>query len=88
MKIHWPYVLAEAFFVAYQLAWAVLFAASGLVLCAVGAAYMAACVLFLAFFYGDHAGQGLFFSDIRGTLARMRAFSSGSHRPAIAESDA
>ena len=47
----------EAFFVAYQLAWAVLFAANGLVLCAIGAAYMAACVVYLAFFYGDHAGK-------------------------------
>jgi hypothetical protein len=60
VKIHWPYVLTELWYVTYQLAWAVVFAASGLVVCALGAVYLAACVTFVAFFYGDHAGKVCF----------------------------
>jgi hypothetical protein len=60
VRVHSPYVLAEAFFVAYQLAWAVLFLAAGLVAAAIGAAYVAGCVAFLAYFYGDHAGRVCF----------------------------
>jgi hypothetical protein len=60
VKIHWPYVVTEEFYVAYQIAWTVLFVVAGLVLCSVGAAYIAACVLFVAFFYGDHAGKVAF----------------------------
>jgi cellulose synthase/poly-beta-1,6-N-acetylglucosamine synthase-like glycosyltransferase len=60
VKVHWPYVLAEAFFVAYQLAWTALFVADGLLLAAVGTTYVAACVAFLAYFYGDHAGRVCF----------------------------
>jgi cellulose synthase/poly-beta-1,6-N-acetylglucosamine synthase-like glycosyltransferase len=63
VKVHWPYVLAEAFLVAYQLAWAVLFVASGLVLCAVGAAYIASCIVYLGFFYGDHEEKVCFVLD-------------------------
>lgn len=48
VRVHWTYVLTEAGFVAYQAAWMVLFATRGLVWCAFGAAYMAACVLMLA----------------------------------------
>jgi cellulose synthase/poly-beta-1,6-N-acetylglucosamine synthase-like glycosyltransferase len=60
VKVHWPYVLAEAFFVAYQFAWAALFLADGLLLAATGTAYVGACVAFLTYFYGDHAGRVLF----------------------------
>jgi cellulose synthase/poly-beta-1,6-N-acetylglucosamine synthase-like glycosyltransferase len=60
VKVHWPYVLAEAFFVVYQLAWTALFLAGGHPLAAVGTTYVAACVLFLAYFYGDHAGRVCF----------------------------
>jgi cellulose synthase/poly-beta-1,6-N-acetylglucosamine synthase-like glycosyltransferase len=60
VKVHWPYVLAEAFFVAYQLAWSVLFLADGLVLAAIGTTYVGAWVVFLAYFYGDHAGRVCF----------------------------
>ena len=63
MKVHWPYVLAEICFIAIQLAWTVLFASAGLIWCAVAAASMAACVLYLGFFYGDHAGKVLFVLD-------------------------
>ena len=63
MKVHWPYLLTEAGFVAYQIAWIALFAATGLVWCALGAAYMTACVLALAFFYGDHVGRVCFVVD-------------------------
>jgi Glycosyl transferase family group 2 len=63
VKVHWPYVLTEAGFVAYQVAWMVLFAANGLAWCALSAAYMAACVLSLAFHYGDHAGRVCFVVD-------------------------
>ena len=40
-----------------------MFAATGLVVCAVGALYLAACVAFVAFFYGDHAGKVCFVID-------------------------
>jgi hypothetical protein len=63
VKVHWPYVLTEAGFVAYQAAWVVLFAATGLVWCALGAAYMAMCVLALTFHYGDHEGKVCFVVD-------------------------
>jgi hypothetical protein len=63
VKVHWPYLLTEAFFVAYQLGWAVLFAANGLVLCAIGAAYVASCIIYLGFFYGDHLGKVCFALD-------------------------
>ena len=60
VKVHWPYVLAEGFFVAYQLAWTVLFLTNGLLLGAIGTMYVAACVAYLTFFYGDHAGKVCF----------------------------
>lgn len=47
VKTHWPYVLIELFFVVYQSVWAILFAAAGLIWCAVLSAGMAACVLWL-----------------------------------------
>jgi hypothetical protein len=52
-RVNWPYVLAEVSFVVLQLAWAVLFTASGLVWCALGAALLAGCVVFLGFIQGD-----------------------------------
>jgi cellulose synthase/poly-beta-1,6-N-acetylglucosamine synthase-like glycosyltransferase len=63
VKVHWPYVLTEAGFVVYQLAWVVLFAASGLVWNALAAVILAGCVLALAVQYGDHAGRVLFVVD-------------------------
>jgi hypothetical protein len=63
VKVHWPYVLAEVFFVAYQLAWTALFVLDGLYLAGNGTAYVGACVAFLAFFYGDHADRVLFVID-------------------------
>jgi hypothetical protein len=60
VKVHWPYVLAEAFFIVYQLAWSALFLAGGSLVAAIGTAYVGLCVAFLAFFYGDHAGKVCF----------------------------
>ena len=60
VKVHWPYVSAEAFFIAYQFAWTALFLAEGLVTAAVGTTYIGACVASLAYFYGDHAGKVCF----------------------------
>ena len=60
IKVHWPYVLCELFFVTYQLAWAALFAVSGLYWCALVAVYMAGCIIYLVFHYGDHAGKVFF----------------------------
>jgi cellulose synthase/poly-beta-1,6-N-acetylglucosamine synthase-like glycosyltransferase len=60
VKVHWPYVLSELFFVTYQLTWAVLFAISGLFWSALTATLVACCVIYLAFFYGDHAGKVCF----------------------------
>jgi cellulose synthase/poly-beta-1,6-N-acetylglucosamine synthase-like glycosyltransferase len=71
VKVHWPYVLTEGFFVVYQLGWAVLFASNGFVLCTVAALYVAACIVYLGFFYGDHAGKFLFAFDKR--LLRLPA---------------
>ena len=63
VRIHWPYALAEAAYVASQLAWTVLFVANGLVLPAIGAGFLAACVVYVGFFYGDHAGKVFFVFD-------------------------
>jgi cellulose synthase/poly-beta-1,6-N-acetylglucosamine synthase-like glycosyltransferase len=82
VKVHWPYVLAEAFFVAYQFAWTTLFLTHGLVLAAVGTTYIGACVASLAYFYGDHAGRVCFVVN-RDRAARLRprpAASSVAHR--------
>jgi cellulose synthase/poly-beta-1,6-N-acetylglucosamine synthase-like glycosyltransferase len=65
VKIHRPYVLTELFFCAYFAAWATLFALAGLVWCAVIAGYMASCILYLVFHYGDHHGNVLFVLDRR-----------------------
>jgi hypothetical protein len=56
IKVRWPYVMADALFVAHQLGWAILFAASGLAVCAIGAVYVAACVVHVGY-YGDHLGR-------------------------------
>jgi cellulose synthase/poly-beta-1,6-N-acetylglucosamine synthase-like glycosyltransferase len=63
IKIHYPYVLAEAFFVLFQLTWALLFFAVGLYWCGIAAAFLAVCVLYVAFFYGDHLGKVCFVID-------------------------
>jgi cellulose synthase/poly-beta-1,6-N-acetylglucosamine synthase-like glycosyltransferase len=84
VKIRWPYVLAEAFLVAYQLAWMVLFASSGLVLCAIGAGYIAACVAYLGFFYGDHEGKVCFIID--GSRMKLRRQRMLSELPAASRS--
>jgi hypothetical protein len=60
VKVHWPYLLAEAFFIAYQLAWTVLLLADGLLLAAIGTTYVGACIAYLAYFYGDHVGRVCF----------------------------
>jgi len=87
VKIHWPYALAEASYVVSQLAWAVLFAADGLVLPAIGAGFLAACVVYVGFFYGDHAGKVCFVFD----RSRLRLFgprrtrAGAGYRPAHRE---
>lgn len=63
VKFHWPYILGELFFIAFQLTWAVLFAVAGLYWGALAATLVACCVIYLAFFYGDHAGKVLFVFD-------------------------
>ena len=45
VKVHRPYVLAEASFVLLQGGWALLFLTRGLWWCAAGALFVAACVL-------------------------------------------
>ena len=47
----------------------VVFASSGLIWCAIGAGYMAASVLFLAFPYGDHLDGAVSSSPTAGWLA-------------------
>jgi cellulose synthase/poly-beta-1,6-N-acetylglucosamine synthase-like glycosyltransferase len=68
VKIHRPYVLTELFFCAYFSAWAALFASAGLIWCMVISGFMATCILFLVFHYGDHHGKVLFVVD-RSKLA-------------------
>ena len=63
VKVHRPYVLSELFFVVYQLTWAVLFANSGITWGALAATLVAGCVICLAYFYGDHAGNVCFVFD-------------------------
>ena len=64
VKIHWPYVSAETFFVAYQLAWTALFLANGLLLRRARARPTSApASRCLAYFYGDHAGKVCFVID-------------------------
>jgi cellulose synthase/poly-beta-1,6-N-acetylglucosamine synthase-like glycosyltransferase len=75
VKVHWPYVLAEGFFVAHQLAWTALFLAERLFVGAIGTAYIGACVAVIACFYGDHAGRLCFVIDrasAASALARLR----------------
>ena len=67
-KIHRPYVLAELFVCAYCAVWAVLFAAAGLIWCAVQASFVIMCILILAFHYGDDRNNVLFVVD-RSALA-------------------
>lgn len=69
IKIHWPYVLAELFFVIFQLGWVIVFLRIGLIWCSSAAAFLAACVIFVAFFYGDHQGKVCFVID-KDRLAR------------------
>ncbi len=60
VRIPWPYLIAEAFFLAYQAAWGLAFLAQGLVWCGLGALAVAACVGVLFVRWGDHlAPRGL-----------------------------
>jgi cellulose synthase/poly-beta-1,6-N-acetylglucosamine synthase-like glycosyltransferase len=72
IKIHWPYVLAEVFFVAFQVGWAIHFLHSGLVWCALAAAFLAGCVLYVAYFYGDHLGRVCFVIDTQSLTGAFR----------------
>lgn len=72
VKVHWPYVLSELFFIIYQLVWAVHFASSGLYWSALAATLVAGCVVYLAFFYGDHAGKVCFVLDQDTLLASVQ----------------
>jgi cellulose synthase/poly-beta-1,6-N-acetylglucosamine synthase-like glycosyltransferase len=72
IKTHWPNVLAEVFFVGFQVTWALLFFQVGLVWCGIAALFFAACVLYVAFFYGDHMGKVCFVIDPN---AMSKAFS-------------
>jgi cellulose synthase/poly-beta-1,6-N-acetylglucosamine synthase-like glycosyltransferase len=83
VRIHWPYALTEASYVVSQLAWAVLFAANGFVLPAIGAVLLAACVAYVAFFYGDHAGKVCFLVD-RSRLTLFGSRHTGTSRRAPA----
>lgn len=63
VKVHWPYVLSELFFITFQLTWALIFAILGLYWSAFAAMIVAGCAIYLAFFYGDHAGKVCFVLD-------------------------
>jgi cellulose synthase/poly-beta-1,6-N-acetylglucosamine synthase-like glycosyltransferase len=63
IKIHVPYVLAEVLFILFQLAWAIVFFRAGLLWSAIAATCLAACVIYVAYFYGDHMGKRCFVID-------------------------
>lgn len=71
VKIHWPYVLAEVFFIGYQLIWAVEFALTGLWWPALSCFGLAGSVLILTLFYGDHEGKILFLFDRKKIALRL-----------------
>jgi cellulose synthase/poly-beta-1,6-N-acetylglucosamine synthase-like glycosyltransferase len=73
VKVPWPYVLFELFFIIYQLTWAMLFAVAGLFWCALAAASVAGCITYLVFFYGDHAGKVCFVLDRDRLLSLVRS---------------
>jgi hypothetical protein len=79
IKIHWPYVLAELFFVVFQLSWTIIFFRMGLIWCSFAAAFLAACVIYVAFFYGDHLGKVCFVID-KSRLAKRFAISPAPRR--------
>jgi cellulose synthase/poly-beta-1,6-N-acetylglucosamine synthase-like glycosyltransferase len=85
VRVHWPFVLAEVFFVLQQLAWTVLFIAEGLFLAAAGTAYVGACVVILGYFYGDHAGKVCFVIDRDAAPRRAHVRTRGE--PAVAAGD-
>lgn len=64
VRIHWPYVAFEAFFIAYQAMWTVVFVSEGLFWPAIGSAALVACVGALVVRYGDNVGRVLFVIDV------------------------
>lgn len=60
VKVHVPYVLAEVFFVVYNLAWALFFYKYGRMKESMSSGMVASCVMLLMWFYGDHMGTRLF----------------------------
>jgi cellulose synthase/poly-beta-1,6-N-acetylglucosamine synthase-like glycosyltransferase len=66
VKVHWPYVVAEGFFVVHQAIWSVRLATTGLWVPAIGSAVTGACVAGIAWFYGDHVGRRCFVFASRG----------------------
>jgi cellulose synthase/poly-beta-1,6-N-acetylglucosamine synthase-like glycosyltransferase len=84
IKIHWPYVLAELFFVLFQITWAIVFFGIGLHWCGLSALFLAACIIYVAFFYGDHLGKVCFVIDPKTALrlpAMQTSTSSSSVSP-------
>lgn len=66
VKVHWPYILGELFFILYHVGWVILFANAGLFWCALVAAYMALCVLCLVFFSrGPYLARLVLFTNLR-----------------------
>jgi hypothetical protein len=69
-KVHWPYLLTEAGFIFYQVAWMVMFARNGIWWCALGAASVAVCLL--ALFFPSLAAVIRHGSDPSGLSPRRR----------------
>lgn len=83
VKIHWPYVGFELFFLAYQAGWALLFAFSGLWWPAIGATGLALCVAYLMFWYGDNIGRVLFVVNTSGRTRRRETATEAQQQPSI-----
>lgn len=85
VRIHPPYVCAEAFFVCYQSAWALVFLMTGSPLAALGPMALSACVLYLGLHYGDSEGRLLFVLDRRRIT---RPWRNRTRRPPVEDTDA
>jgi hypothetical protein len=72
VTVHRPYIAAEIFFVAFQAVWAMVFLRDGLWFGAAGSVALAACVVGLMYFYGDHLGRRIFVLDPPSRRLRTR----------------
>ena len=74
VKVHLPYVLAEIFFIFYNIAWAIVFARDGKWVGAACSSIVSLCVGSIFWFYGDHANRRLFVLPRFGEIMKNTLF--------------